>query len=506
MLTAARIPKKKFVPSYYLQPVLPIIPEKTTTLEEDKSKFISIDLKTRVGAAASSSTYKKYIKKFEEGSPQEWIDTLQDLEEVWRQNFISRVLDKVSTVRAVLKGESLIAFEAAIQETDNENQDQELNDEKIKLALDAVTRTVFPHRALEIQKLWMQRGMRKPPELGIRKTVASITRINNSLPLFPDGREDSKFSEQELVGLIEWALPASWRAKFDLEGYVPTEGTKKKLVEACEAIERSAGMSGRKDEEEKNKKNEKKNKFYLTFRNKNKKYTIFFCTECGRNPTHSTSECFILKNKAKNSENAKFGKPNRPKSFSNQNFRKEVNYLAKSSSKKKVLDLYASAIAREQKKLKRLSLKRLEKKTLNEVSESASSDSETMSVELLEPPYKKIKGSVNKNVTDKKIIKKRSASVIPKKTDTSKRSASSTPTKKCVSKGETPNLETCEISEKKESSDFKVKTQNSEIEKFKKIGKARKVMNKDLEKEILEEEAFLKQIHLLEEEEKNKVE
>jgi hypothetical protein len=27
--------------------------------------------------------YKKYVQKFGEGSPQEWIDMLNDLEEIW---------------------------------------------------------------------------------------------------------------------------------------------------------------------------------------------------------------------------------------------------------------------------------------------------------------------------------------------------------------------------------------------------------------------------------------
>jgi hypothetical protein len=46
----------------------------------------------------------------------------------------------------------------------------------VDVARTAVATTVFPHRALEIQRLWMNdRGMRKPYELTTRKTTATIT-------------------------------------------------------------------------------------------------------------------------------------------------------------------------------------------------------------------------------------------------------------------------------------------------------------------------------------------
>jgi hypothetical protein len=52
--------------------------------------------------------------------------------------------------------------------------------------------------------------------------AASINRVNNSLPR-----------------LLEWSLPCTWRAKFDLDGYIPTPHSKTRLLEACEVIEKS---------------------------------------------------------------------------------------------------------------------------------------------------------------------------------------------------------------------------------------------------------------------------
>ena len=94
----------------------------------------------------------------------EWLKTIEDIQEVWTQNSISGPTDKVSTVRAILKGESLTAFESALQEAriNEEGEEQTITSEHIKKALDGVTLSVFPHRALETQKRWMQRGMKKP--------------------------------------------------------------------------------------------------------------------------------------------------------------------------------------------------------------------------------------------------------------------------------------------------------------------------------------------------------
>ena len=80
--------------------------------------------------------------------------------------------------------------------------------------------------------------MFKLEELMTRKTAAAINRLDNSLSLFPDGLVSFKFAENEIIELLEWSLPPTWQAKFDLEGYIPTLGSKTWLsIEACEVIE-----------------------------------------------------------------------------------------------------------------------------------------------------------------------------------------------------------------------------------------------------------------------------
>ena len=66
-----------------LQPVLPLIVDKLETMDDQKSKFVSLELKTRVGQPNNATKCKKFVQKFEEGTQQQWVDLLRDLNEIW---------------------------------------------------------------------------------------------------------------------------------------------------------------------------------------------------------------------------------------------------------------------------------------------------------------------------------------------------------------------------------------------------------------------------------------
>ena len=75
-LITGRIPKKR---GGSLQPVLPLIPEKLPTKEDDKAAFLSFELKMQSDQAENGMKYKKSVRKFEEGTPQQWVDLVKDL-------------------------------------------------------------------------------------------------------------------------------------------------------------------------------------------------------------------------------------------------------------------------------------------------------------------------------------------------------------------------------------------------------------------------------------------
>ena len=165
MLSAFKIPKKSFVASSFLKPVLPLLPETLPRTDKaHKAKYITMELKCQAtGGRSSTGTYKKSIAYFEEGTPQEWIDTQRDILEVWTQNNVTTPADRIALVRAVLRGETLTTFEASIVDsrTQEDGTPAALTMEMVDKALTEVTTTIFPHHALHIQEQWMRKTMKK---------------------------------------------------------------------------------------------------------------------------------------------------------------------------------------------------------------------------------------------------------------------------------------------------------------------------------------------------------
>ena len=264
--------------------MLPLVRETTASAEEERGKCISFLLKLCVGQPDAGTKYKKYVRMFEEGSPQMWIDLVKDVKEIWTQNSMAGGADRAFTIRSLVRGESLTAFEATLQtvRTNEEGVEVAITPEHVETAMVTVAATVFPHRALETQRLWMNRSMYKPKDLTTRMTSAAINRINNAIPHFPTATEESKFPETELLALLEWSLPAKWRETFDLKGYTPTEHDRTRLIAECEAIERHVKTDEvPKTTERKNNNNKKKARFEKSSRSSNKSESAggqdFYC-------------------------------------------------------------------------------------------------------------------------------------------------------------------------------------------------------------------------------------
>ena len=141
-------------------------------------------------------------------------------------NSVNGPTNRTATIRALLKGKSLTSFETVrddvhVNPDPDEEEPLQMTIETIKKALAQVAHSMFPHCAIKTQCLWMNQGMKKPADLSARKTAVAISKINSSL--FPRETQESKFSEPELIGLFEWSLSQTWRNKFDLDGYIPTQ-------------------------------------------------------------------------------------------------------------------------------------------------------------------------------------------------------------------------------------------------------------------------------------------
>ena len=359
--------------------------------EKSKSDVVEFVLKVKAGSGVKAETYKKKVGRFFAGNATSWIEVCEDLEEIWNQNSITAASDREANVKALLRDDALTAFEAAIDTAQKPVAPAvdmvDLTTKMVDDALGEVAKEIFPHRALEIQKLWMRRVMRKPKDMTARKMAAAIVRMNSKLIRFPGAEAKDTFSAAEILEIIEFGVPAKWRDIFDLKGYVPSLHNRARLIQECEMIERSESSATPSSIQKNHKKHEEaKHRTQKSNGNGNGrkpgKTGQFHCTEHGQNMTHATSGCFTLKNRAKLEAEARSSSA--PKTFSNNKFRKEVNLLSKGKNKKKVLNLYAAAIKKERTLLKAKTEKARTKKALEDAAEESSSDDDDMEVNLLE--------------------------------------------------------------------------------------------------------------------------
>jgi hypothetical protein len=115
----------------------------------------------------------------------------------------------------------------------------------------------------------MNKYMKKPYNLSAK--MMSLSRINNYLQSFPDGDANSKLTDAELVRLLDFSLPTSWRKAMDLKGYVASQHDKKLLVDQRKMIERNeTPLKHDQDDNNNNNRNRKKFKFAKS-KTKNKK-------------------------------------------------------------------------------------------------------------------------------------------------------------------------------------------------------------------------------------------
>jgi hypothetical protein len=215
---------KKTTPKFL--PVIPLLPTKLLLDElKDKAAYITFTLQVSKGSGPGTPTYRKSIRTFKEGDPKRRMEVITRLKEIWAQNSIMVLTDMSNTAMAILKGDSLMSYETVMEDNRTNPDDKSLmvsmteqhNDD----ALLAVTNQIFSYCALETQKQWMSKYARKPYEMGAKQFVTTMSRIYNFIPFFSNATVLSKYSEEELLNILEFAVPPHWRKAFDLRDYAP---------------------------------------------------------------------------------------------------------------------------------------------------------------------------------------------------------------------------------------------------------------------------------------------
>jgi hypothetical protein len=73
-----------------------------------------------------------------------------------------------------------------------------------------------------------------------------MSRINSYILFFPNVTVFSKYSKEELISILEFAVLPHWRKAFDLRDYLPTSNDKATFYYSeCECIERNKTPAAR---------------------------------------------------------------------------------------------------------------------------------------------------------------------------------------------------------------------------------------------------------------------
>ena len=83
----------------------------------------------------------------------------------------------------------------------------------------------------------MHRFMNNPCTLGVSEYANRLLKMNQQLTSYPDATDCSKFQPDELIEIIEFALPEVWWKHMTLQCLIPSENNMKEVVDFCRDLE-----------------------------------------------------------------------------------------------------------------------------------------------------------------------------------------------------------------------------------------------------------------------------
>eukprot|EP00957_Ditylum_brightwellii_P204688 15340407-Ditylum_brightwellii.AAC.1 len=151
----------------------------------------------------------------------------------------------------------------------------------------------------------MQKNIRFGKDQTVNEWVARVQELNRYLKAFPahNGNPTQPLCADELLDILEFGVPASWRREFTVQGFDPMDQGLHKFAEFCNRLE-SCELSEDKPKVEKTGKTRGRKRETEVLMTPTATTTTtagvkFYCKIHMPNSTHNTKDCFELKRRAK---------------------------------------------------------------------------------------------------------------------------------------------------------------------------------------------------------------
>ena len=211
--------------------IVPIVPlQRPEKKDLTKGDYVTLKCKTRPGDR-DSATYDLPIPYFKSGTPEEFLKWKRNVEKAISGQGATDGPSKYTLTRRLLDGNALTAFNLKAEEFQTETNPNFLE------VIEDLTRHVFPIKALQTQKRYMRRFLRKPRDMKTREYVSRVCEINEMLVHFPTADQESKLPNDEMLDLLEFGMPSSWQKAMILQDFDPVDHTIPELVSFCERLE-----------------------------------------------------------------------------------------------------------------------------------------------------------------------------------------------------------------------------------------------------------------------------
>ena len=235
-------------------------------LEKTESEFVTgqyTTIKVRTTAQANSPQREIQVPYFKTGTPEEFLEFWAKVNEIVAGQRITLAAQKFSLVRTLLRGDALATWmnkaSALHRNPDpaHANEDLPETNDNYETCWKVLAYHVLPTRALQRQRRYIRRHLRKPQSMNFRVFTARVLELNGYMAFFPNGQlnehgvplgfgVEQSLPADELLDILEFALPNTWQKLLIEHGIDLLKGTPdfglRELASFCERKELTESM------------------------------------------------------------------------------------------------------------------------------------------------------------------------------------------------------------------------------------------------------------------------